>query len=212
LIATLAFFVLQGLLTLGMVKAGIPFAQSVLVGYVTAGGLVAIFTVYLFWRNKVPRLFEALGFRSPSSSLLRSLALGALAGTGAAALALGSLWLAARVEPLRTLTEDALEQGKHLPEMGSAWIALLAVVAAPLFEEYLFRGLVFKGLRRTMTPAFAILASAAIFAIVHPPVSFVPVFGLGVAAALAFEGSGSLLAPILAHAIYNGAVVFLSQR
>ena len=95
--------------------------------------------------------------------------------------------------------------------MGAAWMVALAVIAAPLFEEYLFRGLVFKGLRRTMKPAFAILASAAIFAIVHPPLSFLPVFGLGVAAALAFESSGSLLAPILAHALYNGAMVLLSR-
>jgi membrane protease YdiL (CAAX protease family) len=211
LIATLAFFVLQGLLSLAMLKAEVPLAETLLIAYVAAGGLVAVFTLYLFWRVKVPRVLEAVGLRSPSSSLLRSLALGALAGTAAAALGLGYLWIAPRVEPLRTLTREALEQGKRLPEMGWAWMALLAVVAAPLVEEYLFRGLVFKGLRRTMRPAVAILASAAIFAIVHPPVSFVPVFGLGVAAALAFEGSGSLLAPILAHALYNGAVVFLSR-
>jgi len=211
LIATLAFFVLQGILTLGLVSTKVPLAQSLLIAYVAAGGLVAVFTLYLFWRLKVPRVLEAVGFRSPSSSFLRSLTLGALAGTSAAALGLGYLWIVARVEPFRTLTQEALEQGKQLPEMGAGWIALLAVVAAPLFEEYLFRGLVFKGLRRTMTPAFAILASAAIFAIVHPPLSFVPVFGLGVAAALAFEASGSLLAPILAHALYNGAIVLLSR-
>jgi membrane protease YdiL (CAAX protease family) len=211
LIATLAFFVLQGLLTIALLSADLPFAQALLIAYVSAGGLVALFTLYLFWRNKVPRLLEAVGFRSPSSSVVRSLAMGGLAGVAAAALGLGYLWLVARVEPLRMLLQEALEQGNQLPQRGAAWMALLAVVAAPLFEEYLFRGLVFKGLRRSMKPTFAILASAAIFAIVHPPVSFVPVFGLGVAAALAFEGSGSLLAPILAHALYNGAIVLLSK-
>ena len=211
LIATLAFFVLQGVFTLGMAGAGIPLAQSLLIAYVAAGGLVAVFTLYVFWRHKVPRLLEAVGFRSPSSSFFRSLGLGALAGAAAAALGAGYLWVLPRVEALKTLTQETLEQAKQLPEMGTTGIVLLTVVAAPLFEEYLFRGLVFKGLRRTMTPAFAILASAAIFAIVHPPVSFVPVFGLGVAAALAFEGSGSLLAPILTHALYNGAVVLLTR-
>jgi membrane protease YdiL (CAAX protease family) len=210
LIATLAFFVLQGLISLGMLSAGVPRPQILPVAYVAAGVLVALFTFYLFWRLKVPRVLEAVGLRSPSASFLRTLLLGALTGTAAATLGLVYLWLVDRVEPLRALKQEALDQGKAMPQAGAAWIAVLSVVAAPLVEEYLFRGLVFKGLRRTMTPALAILASAAIFAIVHPPISFVPVFGLGVAAALAFEGSGSLLAPILAHALYNGAVVLLN--
>jgi membrane protease YdiL (CAAX protease family) len=116
-----------------------------------------------------------------------------------------------RVEPLRTLLQERLEQQTRLFESGAAGWALLAVVVTPIVEETLFRGLVFKGLRRTRTPAFAILASAAIFAIVQAPAMVVPAFGLGVAAALAFEISGSLLAPILAHALYNGAVLLLSS-
>ncbi len=94
---------------------------------------------------------------------------------------------------------------------GIGWFQLLAVVAAPLFEEYLFRGLVYKGMRRSMKPALAMVASAAIFAIVHPPAGFLPVFGLGIATAIAFERTGLLLAPILAHVVYNAAVVFVSR-
>jgi hypothetical protein len=62
--------------------------------------------------------------------------------------------------------------------------AVLAIRAAPQFEEFIFRGLIFGGLRRTMGVAASVTASAAIFAIVHPPVSVIPVFGLGLAAAL----------------------------
>ena len=58
-----------------------------------------------------------------------------------------------------------------------------------------------------MKPFVAILISAAIFAIVHPPVSFVPVFALGVATAFAFERTRLLLAPVLTHVIYNAAVM-----
>jgi len=211
LIATLAFFVLQGLISILMVTGGIPMEKTILVAYVVSGGIVALFTLYLFWRSKVPRVFEAVGLRSPSASFLRSLGIGIGAGIAAAAVALGYLWVVERVEPLRALKQETLNASKGMPDAGLAWMVALAVIAAPLFEEYLFRGLVFKGLRRTMKPAFAILASAAIFAIVHPPLSFVPVFGLGIAAALAFEGSRSLLAPILAHAVYNGALVLLSR-
>ena len=90
---------------------------------------------------------------------------------------------------------------------GKFWIPILAIAAAPLFEEFIFRGLIFGGLRRSMGALPAILASAAVFAIVHPPASMIPVFGLGVCAALAYERSKILLAPMLAHAIYNAAVI-----
>ena len=70
--------------------------------------------------------------------------------------------------------------------------------------------MVFRGLRRTINPTLSVLGSALVFAIVHPPLSFVPVFVLGVAAALSFERTRLLWAPIAAHMTYN-AVVFLTQ-
>jgi membrane protease YdiL (CAAX protease family) len=93
---------------------------------------------------------------------------------------------------------------------GIAWIAVLAVVAAPLFEEFIFRGLIYRGMRRSSPPVAAVLLSAALFAIVHPPISVVPVFFLGVSAALALEFTGTLLAPVLVHVVYNAAVLAAS--
>src|SRR5260370_22589724 len=91
------------------------------------------------------------------------------------------------------------------------WVCILVIMAAPLFEEFLLRGLIFQGLRRTTGPALAVLGSAALFAIVHPPISVVPVFGPGIAAAISFQQSGFLLAPILTHAVYNACVIFLNK-
>ncbi|MBM3984157.1 MAG: CPBP family intramembrane metalloprotease, partial [Planctomycetes bacterium] len=82
-------------------------------------------------------------------------------------------------------------------------LPLLAVLAAPLCEEYIFRGLVFAGLRRSLPFVPAALASAAIFAIVHPPMSMGPVFLLGVLTATARERTGGLLAPMAVHAAFN---------
>lgn len=211
LVATLAFFVIQGLISLMGISAGLPPAPTILVAYVSAGALVTLFTLYGFWRIRVPRLLFAVGLRSSRGSFLRSLGIGTAAGSAAAGFGLFYLKLIDRIEPLREMKQQAQELTRGLSRSGFAWIAVLAIGAAPLFEEYLFRGLVFKGMRRSMKPALAILASAAIFAIVHPPISFVPVFGLGIAAALAFEGSGGLLAPILTHALYNAAVVLLGR-
>jgi membrane protease YdiL (CAAX protease family) len=93
--------------------------------------------------------------------------------------------------------------------MGRETVAFLAVVAAPVFEEILFRGFVFRGMRQGMGFLPAAAASALIFAIVHPPEAVIPVFVLGAAAAWACEITGGLLAPVLAHAVYNAAVLVL---
>ena len=87
------------------------------------------------------------------------------------------------------------------------WMLPLALVAAPLFEEFIFRGLIFGGLRRSFGVWPATLASAALFAIVHPAFSIIPVFILGACAALVYERSRSLLAPMIVHAVYNACVI-----
>ena len=51
------------------------------------------------------------------------------------------------------------------------------------------------------------LASAAIFAIVHPPMSVIPVFIMGVCAAVIYERTKVLAAPMTVHAVYNAAVL-----
>ena len=111
------------------------------------------------------------------------------------------------------------EKWKENAELGSfltrgdnpLWLCALVILAAPIFEQFLFRGLVFKGLLRSTGPTAAVLGSAALFALVHPPVSVVPVFALGIAAGLSFRKSGLLLTPIVTHAVYNSCVVFLNK-
>jgi hypothetical protein len=89
------------------------------------------------------------------------------------------------------------------------WLGALAVIAAPIFEEFVFRGLIFGGLRRSLGTAGAVLASAAIFAIVHPPASVVPVFVLGLCTALVYARTRMLAASMITHALYNAAVLAL---
>jgi membrane protease YdiL (CAAX protease family) len=86
-------------------------------------------------------------------------------------------------------------------------VLALAVVAAPLCEEFIFRGLIYGGLRRSMKAPQAMLMSAAIFAVVHPPLSMLPVFVLGLCTAWTYERSKTLLAPMLVHATYNAVIL-----
>jgi hypothetical protein len=104
------------------------------------------------------------------------------------------------------LLESAMRAAGSYGTLG-LWMLPLALVAAPLFEEFIFRGLIFGGLRRSFGVWPATLASAALFAIVHPAFSIIPVFILGACAALVYERSRSLLAPMIVHAVYNACVI-----
>lgn len=80
-----------------------------------------------------------------------------------------------------------------------------AVVFAPLFEEVVFRGILFATLRRGMGAGAAIAASALVFAIAHGygALGFADVLWSGVLWAWAFEKTGSVLPGMMAHAVSN---------
>ncbi len=89
---------------------------------------------------------------------------------------------------------------------------LLVGIAAPLIEETIFRGFVYAGLRRMMTVPAAALASGLVFAAVHvavPVGSLLVITMIGVVLAYLYERSGSLIAPMITHAMYNSFVFLL---
>lgn len=79
------------------------------------------------------------------------------------------------------------------------------VIFAPVFEEMIFRGLLFATLRRKFGWSASAGVSAAIFAIAHGygALGFAHVFWSGMLWAWAYEKTGSLLPGILAHSLNN---------
>jgi membrane protease YdiL (CAAX protease family) len=210
LIAMLVFFVLQSLFALPMIgDGGYSLAFVLLIAFSCAGLLTMLLMTLVFVRAKVPDLWQTLGFLRPRVS---NLVLGALAGLGCAGVAAGYLLLLDSWAPLRALKEQAMDSSLFGRDTSAAPIAVLAIVAAPIFEEFLFRGLVFQGLARTVPLRWAVIGSATLFAIIHPPISFPAVFALGVAAAIVFHRTRSFWAAVTVHAVYNAAVVLVLSR
>lgn len=88
-------------------------------------------------------------------------------------------------------------------------IAVLAVVAAPLVEELLFRGMFQTVIRSYLQrPWLAIFMTSAMFASVHLNRTHWPaLFVLGIGLGYAYEKSGSLWRPIFMHAMFNGVTI-----
>jgi membrane protease YdiL (CAAX protease family) len=217
MIAALAFFVAQGVIALILRWAmPISFPAQITIAYSLAGVIVGSITLLTLWRQEVPSLWEELGLISDMKSqrfpVWRSVVQGTAWG-GVAALGAAIYLRALNFVPEWQKWKQDAEFGSLFTEADKPlWICVLAIVVAPLFEEFLFRGLIFKGLQRSTGPALAALASAALFALVHPPISVIPVFGLGMAASLSFRRSGFLLAPILTHAVYNTCVILFLHK
>ena len=92
---------------------------------------------------------------------------------------------------------------------GAPVYALMAIAAAPIAEETIFRGYVYAGLRRAMAGGPAMLLSAAMFASVHLGFSVPALLGLtmlAVALAYAYERTRCLWVPIGMHACHNALV------
>jgi ABC-2 type transport system permease protein len=203
IIAAMMFFVLQGI-TLAIFMMGTHHLSgtAIVTAYSIAGATTFGLFRLVYWRSKtlgIPRIFAA--------GMAKALGWGI--GAGLAAAAAGAFYLYA-LRRLDLFQDVMRESARGLS--ANIWIPLLAVIAAPIFEEFIFRGLIFGGLRRSLGALPAIVASAAVFAIVHPPASMIPVFGLGLCTALAFDRTKMLLAPMIVHSIYNAVVLALQVR
>ena len=206
-IAALAFFVLQGLLGLLFGAMGYSPGASLLFAFAGAGVLAATGIVLVFWQSRLPHLFQSLGLRAPEQGWLRAIFTGLVGGIVGSAVASGYLLVVQRVTFLRELRDHTVSlAGSNASVL--PWLAVLAILAAPVFEELIFRGVLFSGFRRSLGPVRAAFASAAVFAIVHPPIAAAPVFVLGLIAAAAYHRSRSLVTPMIVHATYN-ALVFI---
>ena len=88
-------------------------------------------------------------------------------------------------------------------------ILVFGVVVAPLFEELLYRALLFGWLREQMSPRAAVLISAVVFGAIHfNLLALVPVTVLGVVLALVYHRTNNLWCCITLHALFN-AVQFV---
>ncbi|MCG6136492.1 MAG: CPBP family glutamic-type intramembrane protease [Nostoc sp. LLA-1] len=83
-----------------------------------------------------------------------------------------------------------------------------AAIAAPIFEELLFRGFLLPSLTRYVPVWASILLSSLLFAIAHLSLSeILPLTALGIVLGVVYTRSRNLLAPMLLHSLWNSGTL-----
>jgi uncharacterized protein len=85
---------------------------------------------------------------------------------------------------------------------------LTAAVAAPLFEEFLFRGFLLPSLTRYVPVWVAICLSGLLFGVAHLSLSeIIPLTTLGIILGIVYARTKNLLAPMLLHSLWNSTTL-----
>jgi membrane protease YdiL (CAAX protease family) len=85
-----------------------------------------------------------------------------------------------------------------------------AVVCAPLAEEMVFRGVVLPVVLRRFKLLGALLLVNGLFALFHFHLpAFAPLLALGMSLSVGMLATGSVMTPVIMHALFNAAAVLL---
>lgn len=118
-----------------------------------------------------------------------------------------------KVNGLRPAFEDYSKLFEQIVGGNSIVLTLFTVgVLAPIFEEILFRGIIFNELRKNMKVYLAIIIQAIIFGVYHMNIvqgAYAIVFGLIIGAL--YYRTKSIIAAITLHISVNVAGVMMSQ-
>lgn len=185
-----------------------PSVVQMVVAALSFQGAALIF-IMLFLREHETSWKEAfgLGHQWPQAIMLGIILAGIFLPLG-----WGLQWLSAKVlmHLPRLHLKPEEQQAVQTLQLASAWqprlaLGMITIVLAPVAEEILFRGILYPWIKQAGFPRLAFWGSAFLFAAVHANlVSFVPLAVLALALTLLYEKTDNLLAPITAHAMFNG--------
>ncbi len=175
--------------------ASISSTANVAISYISAAIVVALVCWIWMYRNGLvvmPKL--------PQGPALRPIAWGLVTSCAAGLVVQMFLHFYSNTPPLAAYATPG-----NLPHADyDRWCLLgMWVIAAPLFEEWIIRGMLYRSLRRNWGIAVSIALSAVLFATLHPAAGCISLLTLGVMTALATEKTNRLWPSMIIHAGYN---------
>jgi membrane protease YdiL (CAAX protease family) len=198
-------------------KAGVHgFSQeygfgTILLATLSFQGAALCLIPFFLWLYRVP-LREAFGFRKDKILILAALVAVVLVITLVVTL------------PLQALSAWAMEKIHWQPQEQTAveiflrtnwwptgiYLAVFAVVLAPVAEELVFRGMLFPCFKQMGLHKTAWFGVSLFFAAIHfDAATFVPLFVLALILTWLYEFTDNLLVPIAVHALFNATNLVL---
>jgi membrane protease YdiL (CAAX protease family) len=187
-------------------------AETVILGMV--GGAVPLLFMLLGTFTRRRRGLETLGFTSRHFTRGLSPALAGvvfiLPVVGWAAILAD--WLMRKYQIQHPMKHELLTIMDQAPSpLLKVLIAIGAIIVAPLFEEFIFRGHLQTLLSRvTRMPWLAVIITSVLFSLVHHWSIWLPIFTLSVCLGYMYERTGNLWVSVLMHAMFNGFSIIIN--
>lgn len=183
------------------VLIGLTFGQDI--------GFILIPLLLAAWLATRPTAAD-FGLRRPDRMWI---SIGLLFAVYVGFIVLSGLWVTALgIEQRDTLPD---ELGVKDSTVNLVLVLILVTVMAPVAEEILFRGYIYRALRNWRGVWPAAIISGVLFGAIHigsSPIGFVvPLAILGVGLALLYHWTGSLYLPVALHALNNSIAFGASQ-
>jgi len=178
-----------------------------LVGIFTFHG-VTLVLVNIFLGQHNISWSQAFGFREPR--LGRTIFLGALVSILLLPVALSLSELSSHLLKYIGMAADP-QQAVQMMRQSTSMVQLIiqgiaAVAFAPVVEELVFRGILYPAVKRNGHPKFALWGVSFFFALTHSNLTVIlPLTVLAIILTFLYETTRNLLAPIIAHSLFNAA-------
>lgn len=173
-------------------------------------GIVAMVSMQSFLDGRGVKIADIYRWTTGQSRRQVTMAYGTALLIGVSLSGMAMLYLMGlRAAPLTHDWMREVDRLSAIPGEQRLWVFALTVCMAPVAEEYFFRGLLYRALDREWGGISAVVGSSLYFTIYHPPVSWLPVFGVGICSAWLFKKTGLLGPCVLLHMTYNALLLLL---
>jgi membrane protease YdiL (CAAX protease family) len=205
-------WLLGGLAVQALVKFNPDWSQSkikllsMVIITVSFHGVSFLWVAWFLKREKI-LWADAFGFRSPG--LRQAVGLAVLAAIVVLPLALGLQKLSAWVMTLSNFQPEIQApvrelQSVNISQFQRIYLAVIALIAAPLVEEVIFRGILYPTIKQAGFPKLALWLTSILFALSHEnAAAFLPLLFFAIVLTMLYEKTGNLLTPIIAHSSFN---------